>query len=215
MVTPKLEQAASWTRGPGAGKRQKLVRDGEFGGLPIMPVIPSFRWCCHGNLCCKQTVLHCGQEFACRNTVWRDGIHLEQFEERWWECLPFFFFPPHCLFICKGELNGPKIRSISNCRESNSDTWGPKVGGRRWEALEPMHGQLPGTLTSPWRTLVQVSCQSRVPFPSPGHLTHLCVCVCLTWLLRQLMSFLKRCPVRSTMVGCFLGSLFMLSDFSL
>lgn len=29
------------------------------------------------------------------------------------------------------------------------------------------------------------------------------------------MSFLKRCPVRSTIVGCFLGSLFMLSDFSL
>lgn len=29
------------------------------------------------------------------------------------------------------------------------------------------------------------------------------------------MSVLKRCPVRSTIVGCFLGSLFMLSDFSL
>lgn len=42
-----------------------------------------------------------------------------------------FFSPPHCLFICKGELNGPKIRSISNCLESNSDTRGPKVGGRR------------------------------------------------------------------------------------
>lgn len=145
---------------------------------PSCPLFPASGGVAMG-ICCKQTVLHCGQEFACRNTGWRNGIHPEQFEEHCWECVPF---PPapHCLFICKGELNDPKIRSISNCLDTNSDTRGPKVGGRRWEALEPMHGLLPGTLTSPWRTLVQVSCQSEFPFPSPGHLIHLSVCVCLT-----------------------------------
>lgn len=73
--------------------------------------------------------------------------------------------PPHqvCLFICKGELNGPKIRSISNCLGS-TDTRAPKweeedeklcnqcmaCSLELWHSLEGHWSRFPLILNSPF-----------------------------------------------------------------